>query len=243
MPSSFSDHIYDFGRLSDQEERVYIEEICRHALSKTFSTPNVSNFTQLLIKSHEVARKLSADEPSAVSLRDATRAASLFRWFRTSEAGRKMTEDTEQATHLAIYLVYAFRFQERHPFLTQVFCQWEAATSSVAAASKKIADKLYAEARGGTSIGSGAIALNGALCENLFALYVCVLNGIFVIIVGRPGSSKSLSMEILNVCTRNSLRSQQNLIFFRCVCFCNDDSWSSHREMRNCVRVWAIFPP
>ena len=48
-------------------------------------------------------------------------------------------------------------------------------------ASTVIAEKLYKEARG-ASIGSGAVALNEALCENLFALYVCVLNGIFVII-------------------------------------------------------------
>jgi E3 ubiquitin-protein ligase RNF213 len=48
-------------------------------------------------------------------------------------------------------------------------------------ASRAIAEKLYKEARG-ASIGSGAIALNEALCENLFALYICVLNGIFVII-------------------------------------------------------------
>ena len=48
-------------------------------------------------------------------------------------------------------------------------------------ASRAIAKRLYKEAHG-ASIGSGAIALNEALCENLFALYVCVLNGIFAII-------------------------------------------------------------
>jgi hypothetical protein len=43
--------------------------------------------------------------------------------------------------------------------------------------SRIIAKMLY-EQKQGASIGSGAIALNDALCENLFAsVYVFVLNG------------------------------------------------------------------
>jgi hypothetical protein len=43
--------------------------------------------------------------------------------------------------------------------------------------SRIIAKMLY-EQKHGASIGSGAIALNDTLCENLFAsVYVCVLNG------------------------------------------------------------------
>jgi hypothetical protein len=94
--------------------------------------------------------------------------------------------------------VYAFRFIERQLFLENIFDDRDSPTRSMRTASTTIAKKLYVEARG-ASIGSGAVALNDALCENLFALYVCVLNGIFVIIVGRPGSSKSLSVEILKL--------------------------------------------
>jgi hypothetical protein len=49
--------------------------------------------------------------------------------------------------------------------------------------SRIIAKMLYEQAHG-ASIGSGAIALNDALCENLFALYVCVLNGTLMFIFG-----------------------------------------------------------
>ena len=79
------------------------------------------------------------------------------------------------------YQVYAFRFTKRKLFLEQVFKNRDSAVQSMKKASRAVAEKLYKEARG-ASIGSGAIALNEALCENLFALYVCVLNGIFVII-------------------------------------------------------------
>jgi E3 ubiquitin-protein ligase RNF213 len=41
------------------------------------------------------------------------------------------------------------------------------------------------------------IALNEALCENIFMILVCILNKIPIFVVGKPGSSKSLAMELL----------------------------------------------
>ena len=46
------------------------------------------------------------------------------------------------------------------------------------------------------NLGQG-IALNEALCENLFMLLVSVLNQIPIFVVGKPGSSKSLAMRLL----------------------------------------------
>lgn len=40
-------------------------------------------------------------------------------------------------------------------------------------------------------------AMNGALLENVFVLMVCILNRIPVFLVGKPGSSKSLSMKLI----------------------------------------------
>jgi len=41
------------------------------------------------------------------------------------------------------------------------------------------------------------IAKNPALCENVFVLLVCILNRIPVFLVGKPGCSKSLSMQLI----------------------------------------------
>jgi E3 ubiquitin-protein ligase RNF213 len=40
-------------------------------------------------------------------------------------------------------------------------------------------------------------AMNGALLENVFVLMICILNRIPVFLVGKPGSSKSLSMKLI----------------------------------------------
>lgn len=41
------------------------------------------------------------------------------------------------------------------------------------------------------------IAFNDALRENVFSTFVCVMNKIPILIIGNPGSSKSLSVNIL----------------------------------------------
>ena len=41
------------------------------------------------------------------------------------------------------------------------------------------------------------VAKNEALLENVFCLSVCILNRIPVFLVGKPGSSKTLTMQIL----------------------------------------------
>ncbi len=178
LPIAFYDHIYDFGRLCDEAENTYIQEICQHGLSNCYFRDSVvSDFVSIIQKSHRVARALSVDPESAVSLRDATRAVQLFRWFSTTTAGQKMIDhNKEKAVDLTIYLVYAFRFRKRKIFLEKVFGKYQSASDNMKQVSRFIAKMLYEKAHG-ASIGSGAIALNDALCENLFALFVCVLNG------------------------------------------------------------------
>jgi hypothetical protein len=42
------------------------------------------------------------------------------------------------------------------------------------------------------------IAYNKAIRENLFTSFVCILNKIPVLLIGPPGSSKSLSLKLIN---------------------------------------------
>lgn len=177
ISGSFYDHIYDFGHLCEEAENTYIEEICHHWLPRSQDGFN-QHFINILRESHRVARAMSRDRDSAVSLRDTTRAVQLFHWFCTSPPGKKLANGPQVAMDLSIYLVYAFRFTERATFLKRVFGENQSASRNMAKASKKITKSFHKHAHS-VSIGAGAIALNDALCENLFALYVCVLNGNF----------------------------------------------------------------
>jgi len=50
------------------------------------------------------------------------------------------------------------------------------------------------------------IAYNSALMENVFTSLVCLMNKIPILIIGNPGSSKSLSIKMLN----SNLRGQNS---------------------------------
>ena len=55
---------------------------------------------------------------------------------------------------------------------------------------KKITKQMMIEKNKG-------IALNRALRENLFTCFTCIINNVPLIIVGKPGTGKSLSFQIL----------------------------------------------
>jgi hypothetical protein len=179
LPLAFYDHIYDFGNLSNDAEDIYIDEIGQHGLPKTIlrDCNAIKLFTDTIKKSHRVARAFSVDPDSAVSLRDAARAVQLFNWFYHSPASKMLSGgNVQKSADLTVYLVYAFRSRNRKIFLENIFGEDQSASENMTNVSRIIAKMLYDKAHG-ASIGSGAIALNDALCENLFALYVCVLNG------------------------------------------------------------------
>ena len=182
LPRAFYDHIYDFGYMNSEAEAVYIAEICQQALGLEFGE-YFNTMTEYIKKSHAAVRKMSADPESAASLRDTARAVKLFLWFAKAPAGRALYNSPDRAStneisaQLAIYVAYAFRFtSERNEFLSQVFGSHKSVRDNVRQASRKITE-LVSDMAKGASIGSGAIALNDALCENLLGLFVCVLNG------------------------------------------------------------------
>jgi len=54
-----------------------------------------------------------------------------------------------------------------------------------------------------------AIAMNHALMENLYVSTVCILNRIPIFVVGKPGSSKTLTMQVVGILPSS----------FECVCY------------------------
>ena len=50
------------------------------------------------------------------------------------------------------------------------------------------------------------IAKNTALCENVFVILICILNRIPIFLVGKPGCSKSLSVQLI----KNNLRGRDS---------------------------------
>jgi len=207
IPFSLYEYIHDYGTLHRDAVKLYLQNFCNHKLGPE----DGSKFAEILIRCHEETQCRSADRLSAVSLRDAVRAIALKRWFLSTYPGPVLSKNGYASSHLAVYLCYAFRFldTQRKDFLQAVFGrEADYAITAMKDATRLLMDRLYKPGSSRTSIGAGAIALNEALCENVFASFVCVLNSIFTIIVGKPGTSKSLSIEIL----KNALSTDQHML-------------------------------
>ena len=84
VPETLTDLIFDFGALTKERERRYIESMASEALGlEGASQSEVGAVTALVSRAHEVVRGDVGDS-SAVSLRDVKRFLKLLDWFKTN---------------------------------------------------------------------------------------------------------------------------------------------------------------
>ena len=151
------------------------------------------------------------EDVSSVSLRDVARFCSLHNWFlqsiRTREGHQTCSENLQnlvyRASLMALLLCYYFRIRsssQRNNYikLIQNNLKPESIMHPIGSESflikmlrleqSKLIDRM--EMPSGT-------AKNQALINNIFVLFVCIVNRIPVILCGKPGCSKTSAMQII----------------------------------------------
>lgn len=209
IPPTLKDFIFDFGSLSESTEMLYISSMVAKQLSPQINEDETSMISTLVGRSQQYIRNREGD-PSVVSLRDVQRTIDLLNWFRkkfSSKAGK--ISPLCRATVLAIAHVYSYRLptaSSRYSFWTQI--------SAVVKSFGKVAAKINFDGLGQHGLAQNilenmqrrfvnnlvvepGIALNQALTENLFVTIICILNAIPIFIVGKPGTSKTLAIQII----------------------------------------------
>lgn len=184
----------------------------------------VDAFTELLCKSQCFVREVNGGERSVVSMRDISRAARVFKWFVTyhsklrgldlgvDEAGRLalrpgLRDLVRSAVVLTMGYCYYARLDrdQRWGYRTRVCEVWAASAAypamewmrlQSAAELEDMLTRTQYEFVSQMDLGDG-IALNEGLRENLFMLLVSIMNQIPILLVGKPGCSKSLAMNVL----------------------------------------------
>ena len=209
IPDTLLCFIYDFGALDAHTEGLYIASMIRRELDSSGpSSREMKMFAAALQTAQAFSRRIGGDA-SAVSLRDVKRCIRLVRWFESNshnvsahsaEREKPLAWNgaiTLRAYVLAIALVYHYRIQEReHRLLLWTLISggslWPLdALSSLGVVDREerlFCDKLSFEED---------IATNEALRENVFVTITCVSNKIPVILVGKPGSSKTLTISVI----------------------------------------------
>ena len=224
LPETMIDYVWDYGSLSEEDERAYI---CRMSEGiKGILDQDKNLFVDLLCESQGYIRDIDKS-PYCVSLRDAHRCIVLARWFKEMLQHRKdlssykdhierfrTTSRNFSLQHRSFVLGLAHCYQSRLPTVEArqgyseciVKCfakhgkpsfQKESFEAIVRAEQEEYLERM--ELPQGT-------ARNAALRENVFVMLVCILNRIPVFVVGKPGCSKSLSMQII----RSNLRGKDS---------------------------------
>lgn len=187
-------------------------------LNKCSNSDERNIISDIVSRSQEYIREFEGD-PSVVSLRDVKRCIELIKWFylkvgvgkkgENKSAGKVVISALGRSTILAIAIVYGYRLPSatsRNSFFVQL--------SSIVKRWSKTAVKVNFDALGrqgfaqtvldnmmrrfvNNLVVEDSIALNQALTENLFVTIICILNKIPIFIVGKPGTSKTLAIQII----------------------------------------------
>lgn len=217
LPPSMIPLVWDFGQLNDQTEKIYIQQIVqRVAQSKAIGPTHIKMITEVLSVSQKYMRK-RRDECSFVSLRDVERCMQFFVWFIEHHVKlfaeleeydkRQNAENKERSQRLAsvrdpvvwslvmsIGVCYhaCLENKEKYRQVVSTSLPHEYNQAKVMQEISLMQDLLLS----GVPMGD-TIARNSALKENVFMMVLCIELRIPLFLVGKPGSSKSLSKTLV----------------------------------------------
>ena len=213
IPHTLRDFIFDFGALTPTNEKTYIISMVRdkHPTASQFIIEHIGN---LIHFSQQYIRKTEKDDSSA-SLRDVRRCLNLTEWFLDiidySGENPKLSP-LACATTLSLAFVYYFRLstaEQRENYWKRLGTgnaeiQWRAREIEDAGFSPLRADGAFVKLIqhfqkfiGSHVLVEDGIAMNDALMENLFVVIICILTRIPIFVVGKPGSSKTLTLQVI----------------------------------------------
>ena len=189
LPPSMFTQVWNFGELNLHDEFVYIRKhVEKECVQYEALRPLLLDISDCLSFATHFVKTES--DTSSVSLRTLTRFSRVLHFFTKKEA-----ISPSRAVVLAIYFAYLSSLQlqsTREHFMklsSEIFKRFGQDFNQV------VLEELDA-LTSGMHLEPG-VALNLPLKQNIFHLYVALLNEIPIILTGPPGSSKTLSVRIL----------------------------------------------
>ncbi|CAF2907340.1 unnamed protein product [Rotaria sp. Silwood2] len=207
IPETMLEYIWDYGFLDGETEIVYI----RTMLNKCNKLANETSWYDYTVSLVAISQQFFRvnEDTSSVSLRDVARFCRFYNWllnlpreFMYENVRISNQEFTEQTTLVALLLTYYLRlssFEMRESYLNNIsvvlknkFRNWSHVPTFLTRLLQKQQKNLMTKIK----LPPGT-AINRALIDNIFVLFACILNRIPVILCGKPGSSKTLAVNII----------------------------------------------
>ncbi|KAM9300337.1 E3 ubiquitin-protein ligase rnf213-alpha-like [Morus bassanus] len=222
LPPSLLPLVWDFGELNEKTQSLYIREIVKSTMKNKITMENLDIFTSVISASQKFLRK-KKDECRVASLRDIERCMRIALWFyklrdllfpwidekKYKKEQEPILNDAQRALVLSVGACYYVSLESRKDYLEEV-----AKCFSVPASLLQQEIDLCQEVFLDNLSVPKAVARNDALRENIFMIVVCMDLRVPLFLIGKPGSSKSLSKTIA-VDAMEGRRSRSQL-FKRC---------------------------
>ena len=215
LPYSLLNYVFDFGNLSPEDEEKYVRSIVKKTIINKLSANEINEddllfaqnlSSEAILKSQKFIRE--KNEASSVSLREVRRFNIFFDFFY-DYLNNKITNNSEdesrssfieynkrkildEVINLAIFICYNIRISDkdnRNEYLAIMEKTFQHPFEEVPEREERY---IVSHIR----LGPG-IAKNKALLDNIFTLFVCINTQVPVFICGKPGCSKSLSVQLL----------------------------------------------
>uniref|UniRef100_A0A3P8YEE8 RING-type E3 ubiquitin transferase n=1 Tax=Esox lucius TaxID=8010 RepID=A0A3P8YEE8_ESOLU len=217
LPPSMIPLVWDFGQLNDLTEKIYIQQIVQRVMETNMMNEEYTRLITDVLSGSQNYMRTRKDECSFVSLRDVERCMQAFVWFyknhsmllsELNQYQRKQNGESSERNQM--------EFEARDPVLWSLVMAlgvcYHACLENKEMYRKKICKylgKTYTPFKvmqeislmqdlllSGVPLGE-TIARNNALKENVFMMVVCIELRIPLFLVGKPGSSKSLSKTLV----------------------------------------------
>ena len=215
LPHSLLNFVFDFGCLTKENEKRYIQAMLKKTFDDILQSKEENkvykNAVELIAAAQNYLR--TNYDSSSVSLREVKRCAIFIKSFydflrivhtnpsinceyRKELKKWKVDDLLSKSLNLCLFLCYYLRIPNKkvkNNLLNEpTFKQYYRDIKDFALFPNKIMEQLGEEI-----IKEKGIAKNKALKENIFTLFFCIINRIPVFICGKPGTSKSLSVQLL----------------------------------------------
>jgi E3 ubiquitin-protein ligase RNF213 len=198
LPQTMMDYVWDFGSLTVDSEKKYINEKLKLSFFNQNPIQNDEFLLHLFVDLVSCAQSFMREifDESAASMRDVRRVDILLTWF-FKHCSPHIMEKPISAIILSLAFCYRCRLHDvnhRKNFdsvIEEIFTSFGYNVDL----HQRIDDEqnFFLSSM---EVGEG-IAKNHALKENIFVLLICILNRLPVFLVGKPGSSKSISLSLI----------------------------------------------
>eukprot|EP00439_Symbiodinium_sp_Y106_P069743 s1411_g12.t1 len=216
VPETVNDFLFDFGALTQKAEKMYIRSMVQNGWPESHEREQ-ELVTELLCLAQAFVRWEEGD-PSAVSLRDVKRCLRVARWTQ-ERFGKKNAKSQPHppSVVVAVALVYHYRLasrDSRHSLWIDLTrrAPWPGDRGEMKGkgwaelskqreengltAMENILRKVQNNVAKEFEVEKDVV-MNEALAENVFVGLLCIMNRIPLFIVGKPGTSKTLCMQVL----------------------------------------------